>query len=378
MMAMSPRSGASEVAGAVARCPFLHAVNKFQGEECAARLAVNPFASVHDSHSLPVLPEDPAGSVAAVFKLFHGKGGAIPLKDAAAVDPPRQGRCPMHNHSASTAPILSAPQMPEPELYTAPALPMMASISLSGFRFLPDPGDMFRRNQRHQKPKKQKKPDPKPKQHTSNNGSPPGATASASTGAAGTAKPPSSRPSGGRPSNNISKFSVLGGLLPLAASGKLSCPPVIVAMRAAVAGLKPVRQLRPQALPIRSLAMAGTAIMANVPAGMWREHTRKFSPEWFVAVHATIPFVGMLRKAVLMPKWAMLLTIAGAIAGQQVGAKLERARLGRTAAGNASEKSQLKGSVNVWQRCGLVVSKASKLPLGGVAGGEAVSGVGVA
>jgi hypothetical protein len=82
--------------------------------------------------------------------------------------------------------------------------------------------------------------------------------------------------------------------------------------------------------------MAGTAIMANVPCGMWREHTKKFSPEWFVAVHATIPFVAMLRKAVLMPRWAILFTIAGAIAGQQVGAKLERARLQYNSSGGGS------------------------------------------
>lgn len=58
--------------------------------------------------------------------------------------------------------------------------------------------------------------------------------------------------------------------------------------------------------------MGGTAVAANLPCGMWREHTRKFSPQWFLAVHATIPFVAMLRKAVLMPKWAILLTVAGA------------------------------------------------------------------
>ncbi len=58
--------------------------------------------------------------------------------------------------------------------------------------------------------------------------------------------------------------------------------------------------------------MGGTAIAANLPCGMWREHTKKFSPQWFLAVHATIPFVAMLRKAVLMPKWAILLTVAGA------------------------------------------------------------------
>jgi hypothetical protein len=104
----------------------------------------------------------------------------------------------------------------------------------------------------------------------------------------------------------------------------------------AIAGLKPVRHLRPQTLPIRSLAMAGTAIMANVPCGMWREHTKKFGPEWFIAVHATIPFVAMLRKAVLMPKWAILLTIAGAVTGQQMGAKLEKARLKSTNDGGLS------------------------------------------
>jgi hypothetical protein len=105
---------------------------------------------------------------------------------------------------------------------------------------------------------------------------------------------------------------VLGGLIPLAAGGHMSCPAPIVKMRAAVAALRPVRELRPQALPIRALAMGGTAIAANLPCGAWREHTRKFSPEWFLAVHATIPFVAMLRKAVLMPKWAILLTVAGA------------------------------------------------------------------
>lgn len=74
----------------------------------------------------------------------------------------------------------------------------------------------------------------------------------------------------------------------------------------------------PQALPYKLLAMGAVAVAANVPCGMWREHTSKFSPEWFLAVHATIPFVAMLRKAVLMPKWAVLLTVLGAVAGQQV------------------------------------------------------------
>ena len=118
----------------------------------------------------------------------------------------------------------------------------------------------------------------------------------------------------------------LGTALPLAlgsASGvRLHCPRAVVAMRAAIAKLQVVRDLRPKGMHTKSLAMVGTAVVANIPCGMWRKNTKKFSPAWFLAVHATIPFVAMLRKAVLMPPWAILLTVGGAIGGQHVGEKL--------------------------------------------------------
>jgi hypothetical protein len=41
----------------------------------------------------------------------------------------------------------------------------------------------------------------------------------------------------------------------------------------------------------------------------------------------TIPFIAMLRKAVIMPKYAILFTICSAIAGQAIGARLERRRI---------------------------------------------------
>jgi hypothetical protein len=200
----------------------------------------------------------------------------------------------------------------------------------------PDPGDIFRRNNQQQRPKPRKqkkhrqnqgKEPPKPQQQQQNSSSSTPSSSHSSSSKGGPHNINNNSTNSGK-SSIRSAFGPLGGLLPLAAaSGKLSCPPAIVAMRAAIAGLKPVRHLRPQALPIRSLAMAGTAILANVPCGMWREHTKKFSPEWVLAVHATIPFVAMLRKAVLMPRWAILLTIAGAVGGQQVGSTLEKARL---------------------------------------------------
>lgn len=119
----------------------------------------------------------------------------------------------------------------------------------------------------------------------------------------------------------------MGGLIPLSAKGKLQCPRAIVAGRALVARLQPVRDLRPQALPVKLATLGlGTSVL-NVPFGMWREHTRKFSPEWFLAVHATIPFVAMTRQGIGMPKTVIFLTIGSAILGQALGARLERNRL---------------------------------------------------
>ena len=112
------------------------------------------------------------------------------------------------------------------------------------------------------------------------------------------------------------KWPVVAGLVPLSARGELACPQAIVAARAAVARLRPVRELRPRALPVKLLTLSALGLAVNVPFGAAREHTRKFSPAWFVAVHASIPFIAMLRKGVVMPPWAIVLTIASAIAGQ--------------------------------------------------------------
>ena len=107
----------------------------------------------------------------------------------------------------------------------------------------------------------------------------------------------------------------------------LQCPKAIVALRAAVANLKPIRQLRPYALPVRAIALAGATVSCNVPLGMVRRHTKKFSLEWVVVVHAVIPFIAALRKACLMPTWGLGLTVAGSIAGQWAGEKLEGKRM---------------------------------------------------
>lgn len=74
------------------------------------------------------------------------------------------------------------------------------------------------------------------------------------------------------------------------------CPTPIVKARAMLASTEPVRLLRPQALPAKLLAVGTTSATVNIPCGAWREHCEKFSGSWFLAVHASIPFIAMLRK----------------------------------------------------------------------------------
>ena len=113
---------------------------------------------------------------------------------------------------------------------------------------------------------------------------------------------------------------------------KLTCPAPVVALRAALAATPQVRALRPRATHVRIASVAATSALTNVPLGAWRSHVDKFSAEWFVAVHLSIPLVVSLRKAVLLPRYAVLFTIASAVLGQALGCRLEDARCAAAAA----------------------------------------------
>ena len=129
------------------------------------------------------------------------------------------------------------------------------------------------------------------------------------------------------PFAKVPGFDALVKSMLTAAERPFKCPAPIVAMRAAVAALPQVKRLRPEPLQSKLLAVAATAAFVNAPLGALREHTEKFSFQWFVAIHASIPFVASLRKAVGMPKLAILFTVAAAVMGQYAGSRGERARL---------------------------------------------------
>lgn len=41
--------------------------------------------------------------------------------------------------------------------------------------------------------------------------------------------------------------------------------------------------------------VAGTVLTLNLPFGYWRSHVKRFSRQWFLAVHIPVPFVIALR-----------------------------------------------------------------------------------
>jgi len=74
----------------------------------------------------------------------------------------------------------------------------------------------------------------------------------------------------------------------------------------------------------RLIPLAVAIAAVNVPFGYWRAGLRRFSPSWFVAVHAPVPLVVVLRLLVGVAwRLASLPILAGAFfTGQLLGGLL--------------------------------------------------------
>lgn len=281
------------------RCPFLRNINK---PTCFSFSAVNLPLSVIPGAKGPIFEDGPSFDTA--FKVFHGKDGIVPLS----------GRSNVRD---------DVPDF-KPTPYFNPLATKAATISLSSF----GPGGPFSFGPFSDKWKKQKKPDSSSNKNSSS--SPEGSSSKHEALGNEWLK------SGNCP---IAKsYRAVSHVLPLVASAlqpppgmKFKCPPAVVAARAALARTAFVKSLRPQPLPEKMLVIAALGMAVNVPLGVWREHTTKFSLSWFTAVHAAVPFIAMLRKSVLMPKTAMALTIAASVLGQVIGSRAERFRLKQVA-----------------------------------------------
>ncbi|XP_008800000.1 uncharacterized protein LOC103714511 [Phoenix dactylifera] len=285
----------------IQRCPFLRNIN----EPTNFSFSSVSFPAPVRGAKGPIFEDGPNFEMA--FRLFHGRDGVVPLSGGAF----------MHR------------EKPEPELEPKfnPLAAKAATISLSAF----GPGGPFGFDFFSKKWERQNKKSSKQEPSTQRGGN--SSHESLSNEWLETGQCPIAK-----------SYRAVGRVLPLVAKAlkpppamKLRCPPAVVAARAALARTALVKNLRPQPLPAKMLAIAMLGIAANLPLGIWREHTKKFSPQWFAAVHAAVPFIAILRKSVLMPKTAMAFTIAASILGQTIGSRAERLRLKKVAAAAATD-----------------------------------------
>lgn len=75
----------------------------------------------------------------------------------------------------------------------------------------------------------------------------------------------------------------------------------------------------------------GLVCATNLPFGYWRAGLAKLSPGWFVAVHAPVPLVFVIRHWLGLD-WRLAslpLFIAAYFAGQFLGGRVRLARLAR-------------------------------------------------
>jgi hypothetical protein len=81
-----------------------------------------------------------------------------------------------------------------------------------------------------------------------------------------------------------------------------------------------------------AIALAVTFAI-NLPFGYWRGGVKKFSPAWFVAIHAPVPMVIALRYVLGLPfRWGALpFLVAAYFGGQFVGNRLRTRQLNRSA-----------------------------------------------
>ncbi|KAL0891001.1 hypothetical protein Bca101_014984 [Brassica carinata] len=298
----------------ILRCPFLRNINQPTNLSFSSSL---PFPIPARAGQGPIFEDGPNFDTA--FRLFHGQDGVVPLSNSARAETEKP--VPVFNPLAAKA----------------------ATISLSSF----GPGgpfgfdafsDMFK-NQKRKSDSSKNKDSSKVKLYTLFllntfllNVNPETCIVLLFQGGNHESLSDDWLQTGNCP---IAKsYRAVSGVAPLVAKilqpppgMHYKCPKAIVAARAAISKTAFAKNLRPQPLSSKVLVIGMLGMALNVPLGVWREHTEKFSASWFIALHAAVPFIGILRKSVLMPKMAMVFTIAASVMGQVIGSRAERYRL---------------------------------------------------
>jgi len=72
------------------------------------------------------------------------------------------------------------------------------------------------------------------------------------------------------------------------------------------------------------ILIAILVFILNIPFGYWRANVKKFSTQWFLAIHIPVPFIVALRllSGIGFAWHTYLFLVAGYFLGQQFGARM--------------------------------------------------------
>ena len=75
---------------------------------------------------------------------------------------------------------------------------------------------------------------------------------------------------------------------------------------------------------LKILLVSVVCLLVNIPMGMMRERSRKFSLQWMLWVHASIPLIIVLRIGLHLHWIVIPINIASAVLGQFIGGAPEK------------------------------------------------------
>ena len=75
---------------------------------------------------------------------------------------------------------------------------------------------------------------------------------------------------------------------------------------------------------LKILLVSAICLLVNIPLGLLRERSRKFSWQWILWIHASIPLIIFLRIWLKLHPIVIPVNIASAILGQMIGAVPEK------------------------------------------------------
>jgi len=78
--------------------------------------------------------------------------------------------------------------------------------------------------------------------------------------------------------------------------------------------------------PLLLTVLLAATFILTLPFGVWRAKCRKFTIQWWVAIHLVIPIIFIMRRWGGFSYWYIPLFLTSTVLGQIVGGKINQAK----------------------------------------------------